>query len=290
MYSHLVKGGFYEHKSKMAPLGTNLKTANIWGSPETGLILKYQMPEGQVLQYESVSTMTQTLDVMGQIQEVEGETTSSVTFTSKGQSGSNHELTATLNKMDMYFATSQGEVTPDSSEVVGKSFEVVLSPTGEELELIGITELKIDMGPDGIQDLAGEFQDSFPDLAKNPVKIGDTWTSTVPVIQTSSNGEMTMMFTHVYTLEGFEDMDGYECVKLSIATTGTQEGTTEQGGMELLSEGTIEGTGTCHFAYKEGLFIKIVAEGVAEGTIFISSQNIEIPMSRTYNMESKLTK
>ena len=270
--------------------GCAVKTANIWGSPETGLILKYQMPEGQVLQYESVSTMTQTLDVMGQIQEVEGETTSSVTFTSKGQSGSNHELTATLNKMDMYFATSQGEVTPDSSEAVGKSFEVVLSPTGEELELIGITELKIDMGPDGIQDLAGEFQDSFPDLAKNPVKIGDTWTSTVPVIQTSSNGEMTMMFTHVYTLEGFEDMDGYECVKLSIATTGTQEGTTEQGGMELLSEGTIEGTGTCHFAYKEGLFIKIVAEGVAEGTIFISSQNIEIPMSRTYNMESKLTK
>ena len=270
--------------------GCAVKTANIWGSPETGLILKYQMPEGQVLKYESVSTMTQTLDVMGQIQEVEGETTSSVTFTSKGQSGSNHELTATLNKMDMYFATSQGEVTPDSSEAVGKSFEVVLSPTGEELELIGITDLTVDLGPEGVQDLAGEFQDSFPDLAENPVKIGDTWTSTVPVIQTSSNGEMTMMFTHVYTLEGFEDMDGYECVKLSIDTTGTQEGTTEQGGMELLSEGVIEGTGTCHFAYKEGLFVKIVAEGVAEGTIFISSQNIEIPMSRTYNMESKLTK
>ena len=270
--------------------GCTVKTANIWGSPETGLILKYQMPEGQVLKYESVSTMTQTLDIMGQIQEVEGETTSSVTFTSKGRSDSNHELTATLNKMDMYFATSQGEVTPDTSEAVGKSFEIVLSPTGNELELIGITDLKVDMGPDGVQDLSGEFQDSFPDLAENPVKIGDTWTSTVPVTQTSSNGETTLTFTHVYTLEGFEEVDGYECVKLSIDTTGTYEGIAEQGGEELISEGTLEGTGTCHFAYKEGIFIKMIADGVADGTILVSSQNLEIPVSRTYKMESNLTK
>lgn len=270
--------------------GCTVKTANIWGSPETGLILKYQMPEGQVLKYESVSTMTQTLDIMGQIQEVEGETTSSVTFTSKGRSDSNHELTATLNKMDMYFATSQGEVTPDTSEAVGKSFEIVLSPTGNELELIGITDLKVDMGPDGVQDLSGEFQDSFPDLAENPVKIGDTWTSTVPVTQSGSNGETTLTFTHVYTLVGFEDMDGYECVKLSIDTTGTYEGIAEQGGEELISEGTLEGTGTCHFAYKEGIFIKMIADGVADGTILVSSQNLEIPVSRTYKMESNLTK
>ena len=265
--------------------GCAVKTANVWGNPDTGLILKYQMPEGLVLKYESVSTMTQTLDVMGQIQEIEGETESSVTYTSKGQSGSNHELTATLNKMDMYFATSQGEVTPDVSEAVGKSFEVVLSPFGEELELIGVSDLKVDMGPDGVQDLAGEFQDSFPDLAENPVKIGDTWTSTVPVTQTGSSGESTMTFTHVYTLEGFEEVDGYECVKLTIDTTGTYEGTTEQGGMELISGGTLEGTGTCHFAYKEGLFIKLIAEGVADGTLLVSAQNLEIPMSRTYKME-----
>ncbi len=270
--------------------GCAVKTANIWGSPETELILKYQMPEGLVLRYETTSTMTQTLDIMGQTQEVEGETTSSVTFTSKGQSGINHKLYATLDKMDMYFATSQGEVTPDTSEAVGKSFEVVLSPTGEELEFIGITDLTVDLGPDGIQDLAGEFQDSFPDLAENPVKIGDSWTSTVPVTQTSSNGEMTLLFTHVYTLEGFEEMDGYECVRLSIDTTGTQEGTSEQGGMELISEGIIEGTGTVYFAYKVGLLVKMMAEGVADGTLLISAQNLEIPMSRTYNMESTLTK
>jgi len=270
--------------------GCAVKTANIWGSPETGLILKYQLPEGLVLKYESLSSMTQTLDVMGQIQEVEGETTSAVTFTSKGQSNGNFNLEVTLNKMDMYFATSQGEITPDTSEAVGKSFETILSPSGKELEFIGIEDLKVDMGPDGVQDLAGEFQDTFPDLAKNPVKVGDTWTATVPVTQTSSNGETILTFNHVYTLVGFENMDGYECVKLSIDTTGTYEGTAEQGGMELISEGILEGTGTCHFAYKEGIFVKMVAEGTADGTLLVSSQNLEIPVTRSYSMESNLTK
>ncbi|MFC2167700.1 hypothetical protein ACFLRW_01860 [Acidobacteriota bacterium] len=270
--------------------GCAVKTANIWGNPETGLILKYQMPEGLVLKYESESTMTQTLDVMGQIQEVEGETKSSTTFTSKGQSGPNHELKATLDKMDMYFASSQGEIIPDTKEAVGKSFEIVLSPSGNEMEFIGIEDLTIDLGPDGVQDLSGEFQDSFPDLSENPVKIGDTWTSDVPVIQTSDNGESILLFTHVYTLESFEEVDGYECVKLSIDTTGTLEGTTFQGGTELLSSGTIKGTGTCYFAYKEGLFIKITAQGIADGTILVSAQNLEIPMSRTYTMESILKK
>lgn len=270
--------------------GCAVKTGNIWGSPETGLILKYQLPEGLVLNYETWSTMTQTLDVMGQIQEIEGKTESAVTYTSKGQNGNNQTLLVTLNKMDMYFSTSQGDITPDTKEAVGKSFTVVLSPTGRELEFTGLADLKIDMGPDGVQDLAGEFQDSFPDLAEVPVKIGDSWTSTVPVTQTSSNGETTLKFTHVYTLEGFEEMDGYECIKLAIATTGTYEGTANQGGMELLSDGTIEGTGTCYFAYKEGIYVKMMAEGVSDGIVLVSSQNLEIPMTRTYKMESTLTK
>lgn len=270
--------------------GCTVKTADVVGSPETGLILKYQMPEGLVLQYETKTTMTQTLDVMGQIQEVEGETASLVTYTSQGQSGSNHKLSATLDKLDMYFATSQGELNPDTSDAVGKSFEMILSPSGKEIELIGATELKVDMGPDGVQDISGDFQDFFADLAENPVKVGDSWTATIPVTQTSDSGTTTMTFTHTYTLLAFEEAEGYECVKLSIDTSGTYEGSQDQGGMELISEGALEGSGICYFAYKEGIFVKVSAKGVADGIIFISAQNIEIPMTRTYEAEQKLIK
>lgn len=270
--------------------GCAVKTVDIWGDPETGLILKYRMPEGQVMTYETKTELLQTLDVMGQIQEVEGNTSNSISFESKGQKEGNLQLKVTINAMDMYFATSQGGLTPDTSEAVGKSFSMVLSPLGKELELIGVEEIKIDMGPDGIRDLTSDFQDAFPDLAETPVRIGDSWTSTVPISQTSTTGESTMIFTNTYTLDGFDDMDGYECARIAVKTKATYEGTINQGGMELLSEGEIEGTGTLYFAYKEGIFIKMTAEGTSEGIVIVSAQGLEIPMAREIKSETKLMK
>ena len=270
--------------------GCTSKTVNIWGDPDTGLILKYRFPEGQALTYESKSSLLQTLDIMGQIQEVEGNSSTTVSYDSKGQQDNNLKLKATLKAMDAYYASSQGEIIPDTSEAVGKSFDMVLSAYGRELELLGIEELKIDMGPDGSRDMSGDFQDSFPDLAENPVKMGDSWTSTVPVIQKRSTGESTLNFVNTYTLEGFETIDGYECVKIKVDTQGTYDGTAEQQGMELITEGEISGSGTFYFAYKEGIFVKMTTEGTSEGTITVSAQGLEIPQTQEIKQEVKLIK
>ena len=270
--------------------GCTAKTANIWGDPETGLILKYRLAEGEVLTYESTSELLQTLDIMGMIQEVEGGTSSSISFESKGQEDDNFQLKVTINTMDMHFASSQGEITPDTSEAVGKSFDMVLSPLGKELELIGVKDLKIDMGPDGIRDMSSDFQDSFPDLAEKPVRVGDSWTSAVPVTEETSTAVSTLNFNNTYTLEGFENVEGYECAKIAVSVKATYEGTAEQGGMELLSEGEILGKGTIYFAYKEGIYVKMTAEGTADGTITVSAQNLDIPVTREYKSETKLIK
>ena len=270
--------------------GCATKTADIWGNPESGLILSYRLPEGKVLTYESTSELVQMLDVMGQIQEVEGETNSTVRYESKGKKGDNITVQATIETMNMHFASAQGELSPETTDVVGKSFDVIMSPSGEELELIGIEELKIDMGADGIRDLSADFQDSFPDMAKNPVRIGDSWTTTLPITQISTTGESKLNFINTYTLEGFETVDGYECAKIRTETKGTYEGLTEQEGMELLSEGKITSTGYLYFAYKEGYYVKITGEGSAEGTLTLSSQGLEIPLTREFKSESKLVK
>jgi hypothetical protein len=266
------------------------KTVNIWGDPDTGLILKYRFPEGQSLTYEASTELVQTLDIMGQIQEVEGKSSNTVSFESIGKKDNNLQLKVTLQAMDAYYASTQGELTPDMSQAVGKSFEMILSPRGEELELLGIEELKIDMGADGIRDLSGDFQDSFPDLAQNPVKIGDSWTSTVPVTQMRSTGETTLNFVNTYTLEGFETVEGYECVKIEVKTQGTYEGTTEQQGMELLSQGELTGSGIFYFAYKEGIFVKMTSDGTSDGTITVSSQGLDIPQTQEIKSEVTLIK
>lgn len=268
--------------------GCTSKTVNIWGDPDTGLILKYRFPEGQSLAYESSTELVQTLDVMGQIQEVEGKSSNTVSYESIGKKENNLQLKVTLQAMDAYYASTQGELSPDTSQAVGKSFEMILTPAGKELELLGIEELKIDMGPDGIRDLSSDFQDSFPDLAQNPVKIGDSWTSTVPVTQTRSSGDTTLNFVNTYTLEGFETVEGYECVRIEVKTQGTYEGTIEQQGMELLSEGELAGSGTLYFAYKEGIFVKMTSDGTSDGMIIVSSQGLEIPQTQEIKSEIKL--
>lgn len=270
--------------------GCTSKTVNVWGNPDTGLILKYRFPEGQSLTYESSTELVQTLDIMGQIQEVEGKSSDTVSFESKGKKDNNLQLKVTLQAMDAYYASSQGELSPDTSQAVGKSFDLILSPAGKELELLGVEELKIDMDSDGIRDLSGDFQDRFPDLAENPVKLGDSWTSTVPVTQTRSNGESTLNFVNTYTLEGFETVEGYECVKIIVKTQGTYEGTTNQQGMELLSEGELTGSGTFYFAYKEGIFVKMTSDGTSDGMIIVSSQGLEIPQTQEIKSEVKLIK
>jgi hypothetical protein len=48
---------------------------------------------------------------------------------------------------------------------------------------------------------------------------------------------------------------------------------------------------TWYFAYKEGIFVKMISNGSAEGTITVSGpQNMSIPMTREVKGEIKLVK
>lgn len=71
-------------------------------------------------------------------------------------------------------------------------------------------------------------------------------------------------------MDGFETVDGLECVRIKSAITGTLEGTGEEQGMALNFKGEIEGTDTWYFAYKEGFYVKMASTAAMEGTIATS--------------------
>jgi len=270
--------------------GCTAKTAPVWGDPQTGLILQYRMPEGQVLKYESWDETHQTMDVMGQTIDVDLDSTNAFTVTSKGQKEKDHQLTITIDGMSIKIQSPQAELEADMSNVIGKSFDMVLSSLGEELELIGAEAIEYDMGPEGTRNVAAGFQDIFPAVAGRTVKVGDTWPDESIVTDKSSSGEVLIKVSSVNTLEGFETVDGLECVRVSSKASGTIEGTGEQQGMELITKGDIKGTATWYFAYKEGLFVKQTMEGSVEGTVNVPSQNIDIPFTRDMTSEIKLIK
>jgi hypothetical protein len=270
--------------------GCAAKKAPIYGDPQTGLILRYQMPEGQVLKYESWGETHQVADVMGQSIETDISSSNAFTVESKGQQENNHRLTISIDDMSLKIQSTQGELESDMSTVIGKSFDMVLSDLGKELELIGAEEIEYELGPEGTRNIASGFQDIFPTCADQPVKIGDTWPYESTIREESDAGETIVYFSGVNTLEGFETVDGMECAKITSEGTGTIEAKGEQQGMELVTTGEIKGKDTWYFAYKEGIFVKQINEGTVKGTIDVPSQGIQIPYTRESSSEIDLIK
>lgn len=266
------------------------KEVPVYGDPQTGVILRYHMPEGQVLKYKTSGETHQVSDVMGQT--IEADISSSTVFTvrSSGQKEDNHQLTITIDDMGLEVQSTQGELEADMSSVIGKSFDMVFSHLGKEVELIGAEEIEYDLSVEGTRNISSGFQDFFPNLADKPVKIGDSWPDESTVTEKSSSEEAIIHFTGVNTLAGFETIDGVECVKVTAEGTGTIEGKGEQMGVELVTTGEIKGTVTWYFAYKEGIFIKQTSTGVVEGMIDVPSQGVQIPYTREATSEIRLIK
>jgi hypothetical protein len=271
--------------------GCAVKKGDLWGDPKTGLILQYRMPDDQILKYQSSGEVNQNMEIMGQSVDVEINSASVFSAKSKGLKGDNHQLGITIDSMSTDIISMQGELSPDMSTVIGKSFDMTLSPLGKELELSGAESIKYDLGAEGKRSISSDFQAVFPDLADRPVKIGDTWTSTDTITEKSENNESIIHLESVNTLKGFETVDGMECVKITVELTGTSEGKGEQQGMDLISEAEVKGTATWYFAYKEGIFVKMISTVSSEGTITVSGpQNMSIPMTLEMKGEVKLVK
>jgi len=266
------------------------KNAPVWGDPQTGLILQYRMPEGQELMYDSWEKTHQTSDLMGRTIEVDIDSTNSFTVQSKGAEEDKNQLTITINEMNFKIRSVQGNMEPDMSQVIGKSFDMTLSHLGEESELKGAEEITYEMGPEGTRSIASTFKQIFPDLAGRPLKIGDTWKDETTMNEKAGNGETVIQILEENTLDGFETIDEMDCVRILSRYTGTLEGKGEQQGIETISKGDIKGTSTWYFAYKEGIFVKHINSGTAEGMIDVPSQGIEIPFTREMTSEINLKK
>lgn len=259
--------------------------------PQSAITLAYQFPEGKTLTYQLTSTQTQNLDVMGQA--VSTETNSALEFTlqPKGLKEGQYQLGVTINAFKFEAQSPQGDMTADASSVVGKSFDMILSRLGKEIDTSGASSIRYNMGIAGTRDLGGSFQAFFPDLPDRSVKIGDSWPSEDSVTQKSDAGDIRINFNTVNTPEGFETVDGLECLRIKGAVTGKMTGNLEQQGMALLFDAKIDGTQTWYFAVKEGIFVKTETKASMGGVITAGDPaNMTIPMTGEMRMETHLIK
>lgn len=261
----------------------------IWGDPKSGLNLTYRMEENQILKYEISSEEIQKLDMMGQTMETKSKSGIQFSLQSKGLKENNLLLGITVDTMKINVRGGMaGDISPDLGAIIGKSFQMTLSPLGKEGGFSGTEALQYQIGPTGKRNIDSSFKNIFPDLGDKPVKIDDTWTNTEDVTKKAGNVDIHAVTESVNTLKGLETVNGLECVKIEARITGTFDGKGEQMGSTFTFKGNITGTSTWYFAYKKGIFVSMKSDTTSEGSVEVSAQGMTIPMKTESKSEINL--
>jgi hypothetical protein len=258
------------------------------GQAGKSAVLEYKMPAGRVLTYQSKSEETQVMEVMGQSMDTQSTNTSSVTFAAKGLKDKNFLMAVTIDEIAANVASSaQGDMSPDMSSVKGKSFDMVLSPLGSEVDVSGAEAITFTVGAE-TGNLSSRFKTFFYDLPEKPVKIGDTWPSSSSTEEKTGAMNIRIDLQYVNTVEGFETVDGMECARIASQVTGAISGTGNQQGMDLTISGTSKGKDVWYFAVKEGIYVKAVSDSTSQVSIDVSAAGMTIPSTVTAKSEVKL--
>jgi len=129
----------------------------------------------------------------------------------------------------------------------------------------------------------------FPDLPGQPVKIGDSWPSNYAIEDKTGPLALRTEIQRVNTLEGFETVEGMNCVRIVSKLTGRVSGAGSQQGAEIRIEGDVKGTVAWHFAPKEGIYVQSTSDVVNEMTVTVNrGQTMTIPTTQKQKMDVKL--
>ena len=277
----------------VALTGCAAKTgACAWGDLDSGLILEYRMSDGDPVSYTFTSSSVQTMEIQGQLIPVESVEILSFSAEPKGVRDGEFALGITIDGLTVEVSSPQGEMEADTGDVVGESFDMTLSKLGVEGGLPDQDALQYSIGPEGPKSVITGFSVIFPDLPEGAITVGETWPTSVEIVEESDEGDVVIAIDAINTLEGFETVAGLECARIATVLTGTIKGSGMQQGAAWTMQSDMEGSGEWYFAYKKGIVVRDVTEGTADGAIVVHAPNGEmtIPVSREYEMVTELTK
>jgi len=267
------------------------KKQPVWGNTESGLIMEYRMNPGDVLKYEMIQEGTERVEVMGQTNESATNKTYVYAVEAKGMEGDNHLLGITIESLVASMKNVQGEFAAETEDVAGASFDMTLSALGDEVDLSGAESIEYGIGPLGDRSIKSDFDAAFPDLAGKPVKIGDSWAASDTINIDQGNAQIMIVSEGLNTLDGYETVDGVECARVVADVTGTISGEGEQMGAPLVFDGTMSGTETWYFAYKEGHLVSSSSDVNTDIMVTVQAgQEMKIPIKGTAKFETRLIK
>ena len=255
------------------------------------MLLQYNYPQDNAVKYLSKTNMKQVMDIQGMVMENNIFTTSGCSIKSAGMEDDNLNLTVLIDTMAQTIESPNGYSGGTITDAIGKSFTMVISSTGKELDLSAANETKFEIPGSGESNASQTFADFFPDVPAQKIKPGHKWHSTDSVNAEAGISKTISLTEADNTFEGIETVDGIDCAKITAVLTGTYSMQTEAQGMEIMMSGEFTGTSLVYFAIKEGYFISQSTETKLEGELeLIYPQEMTMPLTMDISSSTEIVK
>jgi hypothetical protein len=259
-----------------------------FGSSEKGFVMQYRFPSNQTLDYETTFTQRSTVERGGQSDEYGSRAAAHFSIKGSGTDPSgNQSIEIRILDLEGVVQEPERENTVNVASVVGIPFSMDMSRTGRIHGFHGTDPLEIRMEMDGpgrnnvkhfFQYYGGDF---FPLLPDTPYKIGDSWNLHDQRIDEIAGFQLTTHSDSKYTIIGFEKIQGHSCLKVTVETTGTMEGTSYEDQRTL--EGDLESSGIYHWDYQKGMLRKYSYDYFLEATLAEINSG-----AKSYTLENKM--
>ncbi len=248
--------------------------------------LSYKFEKGKTYFYRSVSDMDMNINAMGQEINTKSESKTKMRMEVADVTADKFEIINSVDSLYSKTGNPMGEdVINNGENIVGKKTKMIFNNLGKKLKTIEIDPI---ISAEGMN--SSGAASLLLEITGKPVKAGDVWN--IANTDTNKSGEAGSMITKSdieYKVEGKENKNSVECVKLSFKGTLKIEGSMNQQGMDMVLEGTGKISGLIYFDTNKGLINSIDNLTDMNITIAIPAQNMTMPMIQKMKSTTILT-
>jgi|WetSurMetagenome_2_1015567.scaffolds.fasta_scaffold00024_24 hypothetical protein len=256
----------------------------LFSQKNDALKLVYDYPQSTPVKYLSKSKMVQNMDINGQTMVVSVDALLGCTVAAKGKEGDKLLLEIKIDTLVQSVETPGANTGGVLKDAIGKVFNIKILNTGKEVDLVEAQKVSYTNGQGAPSTMDESFSDFFPDLPAESITPGYTWSSTDTLNNDSESAKLKIIVKAENKFEGYEQVDGLKCAKISFALTGSRELKTQTQGMDIKMTGPLTGSGDLFFSAEKGYFIKETVITKTIGQIEITSpENMSFPVTVDQN-------
>lgn len=242
--------------------------------------LYYNYPTDRSVKYLSTSKILQNMDINGQMMSVNVNVILGCSVKGLGKDNNDLVLEIKVDTLVQTIDSPAGLMGGEIKEADGKSFRMKILPTGKETDLTEADQIKY-LNYEGVSNsIKDSFTDFFPDVPAEAITSGYRWQSIDTVSSETTSNTIYMIVRSDNKFEGFEQLNGINCARISYVFSGSRNVKTQNQGMDVKMQGPITGTGELFFATDKGYFLKQVIKIKMTGQVEVATPDImSFPMT-----------